>query len=452
MRFWKTALLGSAIAIAGFFSWKYAEGRIATLLAINTKSGKLKWVHPVNADFFFSRGAIAADGKVLLNFCTQSPQKNCARAILQALDAQTGKLLWSYQPNFDNNTSNAYDLVANPFLTWQHNQLYIQVQEKLISLDPTTGRQLWVISRPWFTTQGVNYGLGLVTRPDGLTIVRRKQSQRVIQSLNPQTGVVVRQFTFSLPKLTATRDVIVSGDRYIFLETSTLTPSGSGNFFDTGKSTIAAYNLKTGNLQFQSAISGSIEGMQAVQNRLHINTFTTTAYPTNSKSVVQDSALISINESGRVHWQKLKKQLNCASGDKWLAKADFIYFSCRQQDKRDDSSYVAALAAATGKLQWGVETNAKTYSKDLPIAIDSNTLLTFSKQIDRQHATQIVGRDRFTGKLLWKFSLYDDQFIDSFRSIVATENESLFVLDELPRWQLWLLHGNLDWLLNQGRE
>lgn len=95
--------------------------------------------------------------------------------------------------------------------------------------------------------------------------------------------------------------------------------------------------------------------------------------------------------------------------------------------------------------------NAKTYSKDLPIAINGNKLRTFSNQIDRQHATQIVGRDHYTGKLVWKFSLYDDKFIDSFRTIVAIK-ESLFVLDHLPRWQLWLLKRNFGWALNQGRE
>lgn len=446
MRLGKIALLGSVLAIAGFLGWKYADGRIATLLAINTKSGKLNWVQPVNRDFSFSRGAIAADGKVLLNFCTRSSQKNCDRAILQALEARSGKLLWSYQPNLNRDSDfNAYELVANPFIAWQHNQLYIQVQDKLISLNPTTGQQRWAIERPWWTAQGVNYGLGLATRPNGLTILRRNQRQRIIQSLNPQTGAVVKQFTFSLPELTTTRDLIVSSDRHIFLETATLTPSGSGSYFDTGESTITAYDLQSANLQFRRAIFGSIEGMQAVNNRFYVNTFNNTAYKSNSSSVAQDSALISLDELGRVQWQKPKKQFNCASGNQWLVKADVIYLGCGQ----DKSSHVVALATTTGQLKGQVQTNAKNYSKNLPIAIDGNTLLTFSKQVDLRHATQVVGLDRTTGKLLWKFSVFDDQFINSFRSIVATDSESLFVLDKLPRWQLWLLDGNLNWWLNQ---
>lgn len=446
MRFWKIVLLGSVLTIAGILGWKYASGRVTTLLALNTKSGKLNWVHPIEP-FFYSRGAIAADGIVLLNFCTRSPQQNCAIATLQALDAQSGKVLWNYQPSLDNNSFDAYALVSNPFISLQHNQLYIQVKENLVSLDPLTGKQRWAIKRPWYTFRGVYYGLGVVTRPKELTVIRRKQRQRIIQALNPQTGAVVHQFTFSLSELNTTRDLIVASDRYIFLETAKLTPSGADSFHDTGQSTIAAYDLKTGKLEYRRAIFGSIEGMHAVQNRLYVNTFNTTVYRSNLSSVFQSSALISLDELGRVQWQKPKKQFNCASGNKWLIDTDLIYLSCGQQG---ESSRVVALTL-TGKLKWQVQTNAKSYFNDLPIAIDGNTLITFDSTKSTPQATQVVGLDRATGKRLWTFTLYDDRFVDSFRSIVAAQSESLFVLDDLPRWQLWLLHGNLDWSLNQAR-
>jgi outer membrane protein assembly factor BamB len=316
IRVWRIGFLGAAFAIAGIFVWQYADRRISTLLALDTDTGKLDWVHPVSPDLFFSRGAIAAEGKVLVNFCTQSERIDCDRAYLQALDVKSGKVLWKYQPSYDESAYDAYDIVMNPSVVFQHNQLYIQVGQELRSLDPSSGQQRWAIQRPWFAPPGgVQSGLGLVTHSDGMTLIRTNKHQRILQSLNPQTGALVRQFTFQIPQLGTTQDLIAASENNLYLEQSKLTAAASGEFFETGQSSITPYDLKTDKAQFYRTIPGPVERMLATQNRLYISTFDYTSHSSPPAPVSHGGKVLALEgNSGRVLWQKSKEQFNCFFG------------------------------------------------------------------------------------------------------------------------------------------
>jgi outer membrane protein assembly factor BamB len=447
IRFWQIGLLCGAFAIAGILGWQYADRRIATLLALDTTTEKLDWVHPVSPDLFYSRGAIAAEGKVLVNFCTQSERRNCDHAYLQALDVESGKVLWTYQPSHD---ESAYEIVSNPSVVFQHNQLYMQVGQELRSLDPSSGRQRWAIKRPWFAHKGVQSGLGLVTHSGGMTVIRTNNHQRILQSLNPQTGAVVRQFTVQIPQLSTTRDLIAASEDNLYLEQSKLTALGSGEFFDYGQSSITAYDLKTDKAQFYRAILGPVERMQVTQNRLYISTFDHTSYSLDSAPVIQRGRVLALDgDSGRVLWPKSKEQFNCIFGDTWIVDADSIYLNCVQKVDKGEATQMVAAAAATGQVKWQVQTNPIGYSEFLPITVNGKVLLTFRKKSASQHSTQVLGLDRNTGSLLCSFALYDDQFVDRFRSVVAAEGGRLFVLDKIPRWQIWLLLWNRSLWLSQ---
>ncbi len=447
MRPWQIGLLGIGFIVVGVLGWKYATQPTVTLLALNTRSGKLIWVHPVTPELFFSRGAVAAEDKVLLNFCTQSETKNCDRAYLQALDAQSGQMLWTYQPNRD---ESADEIVSNLAVVWQHHQLYIQVDNELRSLNPATGQQQWAIQRPWFTPRVVGDGLGLAIRPDEVSFIQLGNRQRMIQSLNPKTGRVVEQFAVSLPPLTATRDLIAQSDHHLFLETSGLTPSGVDGFFDTGLSAITAYDFKTGQVRFRRTIVGTIKDMQGRPNRLYINLPNDVIYRPNLEPIFQRGSFLALDGAGQVLWQKGKETFNCNSGDVWTMDADSLYLTCAQKVKKG-ASLVVALDAATGKVKWQVQTSPNRYSEFLPMALTNSALITFRQKTDDRQATRIIGLDRTTGKLLWKFALYDDRFVDSFRSVVSTQGERLFVLDVLPRWQIWLVQWQKGWWLNQAQ-
>ncbi|MBC7970995.1 MAG: hypothetical protein H7Z11_12895, partial [Verrucomicrobia bacterium] len=65
--------------------------------------------------------------------------------------------------------------------------------------------------------------------------------------------------------------------------------------------------------------------------------------------------------------------------------------------------------------------------------------------------TQAIALDRQTGKILWAFPLYDEKarYVGTAGSVVAAEGDRFFMLDVLPRWQLWLLQVNRNWYVKQ---
>jgi outer membrane protein assembly factor BamB len=130
--------------------------------------------------------------------------------------------------------------------------------------------------------------------------------------------------------------------------------------------------------------------------------------------------------------------------------AESIYLNCVQKTDKGKATQMIAVSAATGQVKWKIQTNPSGYSRYLPIMVADNMLLTFRKKSAVRHSTQVLGLDRNTGRLLWSFALFDDQFVDSFRSVVAAEGDRLFVLDKIPRWQIWLLLWNRSLWLSQS--
>lgn len=450
---WKVALLGGAVALLGWLGWRYADQRRPTLLALNTQTGKLQWAHSLLADATYSKGPIAGDGKVLLDFCRSTSEQRCGIYQLQVFDAQAGRLLWSDRIE---GRSTPFQLATNQSALLQHKQLYFQIEDKLLSLNPATGVQRWAIPRRWFFANAdVWYGMGLVSRPNALTILNSNGKQQFLQTLDSKTGKVLQQTPRSLNKRTATKNLLTANDRSLFLETSGSVPAESPNTsFDGGTSTVIAYDLKTLQPRFRIDIQGDLSHLQVAGNTLQIRTYD--RYDRKTQTFVATGGVLAVSTtSGQRLWQKNTAQLGCREDDySWRVNTDTVYLNCRNGRVLNGSqeSKIVALSAQTGQVKWQTQISPDRYSDDLPAVVSAQQYLTFRYVLKTKVGqTQAIALDRQTGKILWAFPLYDEKarYVDTFGSVVAAEGDLSFMLDVLPRWQLWLLQVNRNWYVKQ---
>ncbi|MBW4692139.1 MAG: PQQ-binding-like beta-propeller repeat protein [Lyngbya sp. HA4199-MV5] len=451
---WKTVLLGGTIALLGWLGWRYADQRKPTLLALNTTTGKLQWVQPLAPDIGYSKGPIVGDGKVFLGACVDDAVKGFSAYRLQAFDAQSGRFLWALQPQ---RTTIPYDLASNEAVSIQDGQLYLQLENELQAIDPATGKQRWAIPRRWFFAPvNVWYGIGLISRPNALVVLNSNGKERVLQTLDPKTGKVLKQIPRSLGKLTTTRNLITADDRTLFLETSGLVPADSPNtFLDSGISTITAYDIKTLQTRFR-AITGNIVHLQAVGDALQLST--NLNYDPKTRKLSDGKILAVSAESGQLLWQKTKHQLQCPGSYFKQIDNDTVYLNCSGYPgtvsrNEQNSRVVVAVSAQTGDVKWQARISPNRYSDNLPAAVNAHQYLTFRNVLKSNVSqTQAIALDRQTGKLLWTFPLFDPEarYVDTWQSIVAAEGDRFFTLDVLPRWQLWLLQMNRHWYVKQA--
>jgi polyvinyl alcohol dehydrogenase (cytochrome) len=286
----KLTLLGGAVAVAGWFGWGYAWGyanqRKLMLIALDTTTGKLAWLYGLADDISRSKGPIAGDGKVVLDACVRKATEYCGVYQIQTLDARSGKLLWSKrQPTVDRpvvrtqtggeRISISYDIARSRIsngksATIQNNRLYNQLENRLRSIDLTTGAEQWTIP-----ARGGNniYGMGLVALPDKLAMLKfDSRYEGFLQIIDLKTGKLQQQATITIPKREATRNIIAANNRTLFLETSGLrsgkAPETSADFDTT---TITAYDSKTLQPRFRTNIKtgiGGVRQMVALENIL----------------------------------------------------------------------------------------------------------------------------------------------------------------------------------------
>jgi outer membrane protein assembly factor BamB len=480
--FWKLTLLGGAVAVASWLGWGYADQRRTTLVAVNTTTGKLQWVYPLTDDFSYSKGPIAGNGKVVLDGCLRTTDKNCGAYQIQTFNAQSGQLLWSNRPSgsyqtFDGQSGKQlwrnrpggnyipYEIASNQAIVIQNDRLYLQLEHELQALDPATGVQRWQTPRRWFFGRGVWYGMGIVDRPNKLAILNPYSSKASLQTLDPKTGKLLQGTAIKIPKLKTTRNIIAANDRTLFLETSVENPYGSVN----NTSTVMAYDSKILQTRFRTDIkSDGIFQMNAIpqsggfyagrryananENTLLLGTYDN--YDVETQKSGGNGWLAMDADTGRVLWQKKDSQLNCRlQRSDYQVDIDTVYLPCRRYDDIDEvtDTRIVALSIQTGAVKWQTQLSNRGYYRDLPATVTDRQYLTFRRVKANTWQTQAVALDRQTGKLLWAVPLFDDEagYVNTFRSIVAAQGDRFFTLDRLPRWQLWLLHINPNWYLKQ---
>ncbi|AFY94076.1 PQQ-binding-like beta-propeller repeat protein [Chamaesiphon minutus] len=446
---WKLTLLGGAVAVASWGGWGYADQRRPTLIALNTNTGKLAWVYPLADDFGYSKGPIAGNGKVVLDGCIKTADKNCGAYQIQTFDARSGKLLWRDRPTGE---YEPYEIASNQSAVIQNDRLYHQLENQLRSIDLATGTQQWQIPRRWFSRNGIWFGMGLVARSDKLAMLELGNRQRSLQILDPKTGKLQQQATITIPKLESTRHIIATNDRTLFLETSGLVSADTPNtFYDRGTSAVTAYNSKTLQPRFRTDIKSSgIFQMEPIGNILLLGNYN------DYDPKTEGAALMAIDaNTGKTIWQKTRSQIDCHSwsGNEYQVDADTVYFDCNRDGEYnlEDRSRIVALSTQTGAVRWQTQLSADSSIRHLPAAMTARQYLTF-RRVTKAKAdrTQVVALDRQTGKLLWAFPLFDDEGkYRGFRAIVAAEDDRFFALNLLPRWQVWLLQMDLSWYINQ---
>ncbi|PSB48591.1 PQQ-binding-like beta-propeller repeat protein [Chamaesiphon polymorphus] len=447
--FWKLTLLGGAVAVAGWFGWGYADEHKPTLIALST-TGKLTWVYPFADDFGYSKGPIAGNGKVVLDGCVKTADKNCGAYQIQTFDARSGKLLWSDRPS---GNYEPYNIASNQATIIQNDRLYHQLENQLRSIDLATGIQQWTLPRRWFYHPSIWYGMGLVARSDKLAMLNLDGGyKRSLQILDPKTGKLQQQATITISKLETTRHIIATNDRTVFLETAGVSAADTPNtFYNRGTSTVIAYDSKTLQPLFRKDIKGgSIFQMEPLENMLLIGNYN--HYDVKTQTTSEGSLLAMDASTRKTIWQKTPSQLNCHKRNinKYQVDAETVYLDCSRLGRED--SRIVALSTQTGAIRWQTQLSTDDrLTRDFPAAITDRQYLTFRKVTKpKVSQTQVVALDLQTGKLLWAFPLFDDENnLYGFRSIVAAEGDRFFARALLTRWQLWLLQMNINWYTNQ---
>lgn len=297
--------------------------------------------------------------------------------------------------------------------------------------------------------------MGLISRPNTLTIINRNDKQQALQTLDPKTGKPLQQTPLSLSKLRTAKKPIAADDRSLFLETSGPVPAESPNTsFDGGTSMIIAYDLKTLQPRFRIDIQGDLSHLQVAGNTLQIRTYD--RYDRKTQTFATGEVLAVSTTSGQRLWQKNTAQLGCREdGYSWRVNTDTVYLNCNRNGRvlnGSQESKIVALSAQTGELKWQTQVSPNYYSRNLPNAVSAQQYLTFRiVGTAKAKQTQAIALDRQTGKMLWAFPLHDDEarYVDSWQSVVATDGDRFFMLDVLPRWQLWLLKVNRNWYVKQ---
>jgi outer membrane protein assembly factor BamB len=447
MQFWKIALLSGGLTLAGWLGWLYFSKQTATLVALNTHTGKLAWLHPfTDKTDTYIRSPIAADGKVLVEFIQllsseERTGDNKPFYQLQALDARSGQTLWAYHP--PNNVYTAFDMRAKQSIIFQANQLYLQFGGELRSLDPTTGKQRWAIKRPWFPDQAISPSMGVAVLPQNVSAIAANKRTRSLQFLDPKTGKVQRQVKFSLDQLTTTRDLIVANNRSVFLETAGIIQTGKESYHNSGRAAITAYDIKTGAVRFQTEIpaSGGVSNLQTGPNGLQIRSYG--YYDPKQGKFASGLALLAIDSSsGRIRWRKPYQQIPCPyDGQSWRVDEDSIYLNCGEPLSGPASSTIVALSTQTGNVKWRTQVRlASSLLSPFPnSAVSTQHFFTFRQiQVGRSVQTQAIALNRQTGKLLWSFPVTSDRYVYNPQQVVATEGDRFYFLDLVPHWRIWL--------------
>ncbi len=447
-----------ALIAAGTWGVQVGQHRSATLLALDTNTGKVRWFQPLrSAKDFYSRGAIAANGTVVLGSAESStPKQRYDTYRVSTFDAQSGKPQWTTQLNSPVEgvtDSIGYWFASNLEIDLQPTALYAQMGDELRSFDPRTGQQRWAIKRPWLNAKdrSLRFGLGIAATEQLLAVLQLGQDDRQLQVIDAKTGKVLRQTSIAFKPLESTSNRITAGNRLAFLETSGQIRVGDNAFLDNGQSTLTAYDLNTGQVRFRVPITGTINHLQAADKTLQLSTDSVYDFTSNPSKVKTDAYLMGLDlQTGRVLWQRSKKQINCQDFT-WSLGVDTesVYLNCDRGQGYRGASTIVALSARTGQTQWETSMSLKSYSEHIPSVIGARQLLTFRRvsQGDRSQ-TQAIALDRQTGRLLWNVALFNADYVDAFRSQVATDQDKVFVLDALPQWQLWLLRLNQDWYVN----
>ncbi|MGG6263978.1 PQQ-binding-like beta-propeller repeat protein [Leptolyngbya sp. AN03gr2] len=458
LKHWQYKLvLGIALITGGVWTVHVGQRRSATLLALDTNTGKIQWFRPLRSEKdFYSRGAIASNGTVVLGSAesSQPEQRSSNTYRISAFDAQSGNPLWTTQLNspVDDADRIGYWFASTYSLDLQPNAVYAQMGEELRSLDPRTGEIRWSIKRPWLNAndQPLRFGLGIAATEQTLAVLQLERNQNLLQVIDPETGKLIRQTAIAFDKLESTSNRITMANRSVFLETSGLIPSGKDSFLPSGQATLTAYNLDTGQIRYRVPISGAINNLQAVGQTIQIST--DPVFDFKNSDVKVGNQLIGLDlETGRVLWKKVDNQLKCTDFVwSWRVDAESVYITCKRP--KEKSSTIVSLSAQTGQIQWQTLVSPNQHSAEVPGAIADRQFLTFRRV---QSQLQAIALDRQTGKLLWSKALFSSQdlpYMDSFRATVATDQDKVFVLDAVPQWQLWLLSLNRDWYLNPSIE
>lgn len=461
LKHWQYKLLLGIALIAGG-TWAVWNGlqQSATLLALDTNTGKIQWFQPLGlAKDFYSRGAIASNNTVVLGLAESSTPGRRADDIyrIRAFDVRSGNPLWmtELKPPVDGVTETiGYWFASTYAIEVQPNAVYAQIGDELRSLDPRSGQIRWAIKRPWLNASDrpLRFGLGLAATEQSLAVLQLGQRQRFLQTIDPNTGKVIRQTTIAFQKLESTSQRITAGDRLAFLETSGLIPSGDG-FLSSGQATLTAYNLDTGQVKFRVPIVGQLINLQTVGQTLQLSTDVVLNFKGNS-AIRYDRQFMGLDlQTGRVLWQRAEGQLNCYESSRaWRVDAESVFLYCNRRQNKRDSTTILSLSTRTGQTQWQTLVSPNRFSEETPSAIAPRQFLTFRRVSGaNQSQLQAIALDRLSGKLLWSKALFGDR-MDQFRSQVATDQDKMFVFDSVPQWQLWLLGINRDWYLNRANE
>jgi outer membrane protein assembly factor BamB len=475
-RFWQWGLAGCAAALAVWFGWRYASQKVPVLLALYTETGQVSWLQQLPTSVL-SRGPLISDNKVLLDSCRYPTEQDdesqsCRVYDLRLLDLQSGKVLWSR--SFTPTKSLASTLAWSESILFEHGQILVQVDGQLHALDVSTGKTRWSVQRRWLSDivngeiQASTSGLGVLSIPDQkqFVIQQLQTGRRIVQILDANTGKLVRQFAIPLDKLTSIDEDFATNHRSLFVRTSGLLPSNQepNTFSSSGRSTLTAYDLQTGKIQFRQNIVGEIPDAQAVQNRL--NLWLETPINSQASAGLERFFWVIDSNSGKVLWRKNLRQANCSiMGQPARMMPEAIYTICLLRAGTNlagqaQDTKVIALQVESGQLKWqsslGNEPNPmdKYFSidEDFPITLNPKSLFTFrelnsppSKQ--RPNQFQVLALDRQTGLRQWDFTWFeDDSWSYKFKRLAANQDHLVF-LNRLPLWQIWLLNFNSAWYI-----
>ncbi|MBE9181179.1 PQQ-binding-like beta-propeller repeat protein [Oculatella sp. LEGE 06141] len=454
---WKFKLiLVGAIAVGSVAGWQVGRQQLVTLLAIDTHTGTLQWFQPLKSvDEVYSRGAIAAGGTVILESAESStPDQRFDTYRLQAFATQTGKQLWTQQlnaPAGDEMSGFGYFLAANSIIDLQPTALYLQAGEELRSLDPTTGEQRWTIDRPWFNTRPMAdlwIALGIAATEQKLAVLQLNPQPQQIQILDAATGNILQQTPVpstdvmtNFSRMKPTHDHVVTAGPL---------QAEDDSLDNDDQSTVTAYSMDTGQVRFRAQFRSHINNLQTTASTLQLST--DRVYAEQPDRQVDGQVIALDSQTGQILWQQSQSQLECFSFySTWQVDAQSVYLNCNRRRNGEDSSTIVALSAQTGQTQWQSLISSNWHSRHVPIAISDRQLLTFRQvRQDDRNQIQAVALDRQTGAMLWTVALFDRRYVDTFRSRVAIDGDRVFILDAVPRWQLWLLQLNRRWYLKRS--
>ena len=452
-RLWKFKFILAGVIVAGsLWGWQVAQQRSTTLVALDAGTGTVRWFQPIGAENeVYSPGAIADGDTVMLESATSSvPEKRFDTYRLQAFSAQSGSALWTKQLNAsvrDTADGFGYSLASNSVISLQPKAVYFQAGNELQSLDPKTGQQNWMIKRPWFNTREKVifwHGLGVATIEQKLAVLQLNSRQSLIEILDTATGKRLKQIS------------ITSTDE--FTNYSRLTQT-NGQIFVAGQvrsksdsSALTAYNAETGLVRFRIPFERVITDLRTSGGVLQLITDSTKQ----PERRIEARMLMSDSQTGRSLWQHSESELDCFNfrffGTE-EADTQSVYLHCNRRRNDRDSSTVVALLTQTGQTQWRSLISSDWHSDDTPLAIGTHQLFTLRRaRQGSRFQTQAIALDRQTGKILWTVALFEERTERSifFRSRIAAEHDQVFILDNLPQWQLWFLRMNRRWYLNSA--